>query len=73
MVSPLSIVMLFGMDAIFMINTSILEPIFVLIAYATIGVFNFTSLSELINKTYEILLGMRPFDVEGFRRMRMIH
>lgn len=61
---PIFIVFLWFMDIVFIVNTTIFEPIAWLIGLSC--------MTEAIEGTYEVLFQMKKHEVSGFKRMRTI-
>jgi hypothetical protein len=70
--TPGIIIYLFLMDVVFLLISSVLTPVFVLIHFFTCGKVNFTRMLNSTDSIYENCFEMKRLDVNGFRRLRTI-
>ena len=67
-ICPVFIVFLFVLDQVFVLNSTIFEPVAIVLGCCGIG----GCLNNCVDKSYELLFHMQKHEVSGFRRMRTI-
>ena len=70
--TPLLLVYLFIIDAIFLIISIVLTPLLMLISFITCSKLRMEMIQFVTDKAFETLFGMQEMDVVGFRRLRTV-
>lgn len=68
--TPALLVYLFVLDIFFLVISSIMTPLMILITIFTCGHFSLESVDDKIDEVYKYLFGMQKMDIIGFRRLR---
>lgn len=68
--TPALLVYLFILDVFFLIISSILTPLMILVTIFTCGRFSLEIVDDWIDGIYKQLFGMQKMDIVGFRRLR---
>jgi len=68
--TPFLLLYLLLIDTIFLIISSVLTPIFIVLMIFSCGFLSLEVVDETIDGMYKWLFGMQKMDVVGFRRLR---
>ena len=68
--TPCLLVYLFVIDIFFLVISSILTPLMIIVTIFTCGKFSLEIVDDWIDGIYKKLFGMQKMDIIGFRRLR---
>ena len=68
--TPFLLIYLLLIDIVFLLISSIVSPLTLLVSLITLGRVKLDKLNDLFDRIYELLFGMSKIDVLGFRRLR---